>query len=85
MLFRSGKGCKHCNQTGYLGRLGAIEVFLVDTEIREAILARETSEVIERLARKKGMETLFENALNLFKAGKTTLEEVLRVTAEAAE
>ena len=80
-----GKGCKHCNQTGYLGRLGAIEVFPVDSEIREAILARESSEVIEQIARKKGMEALFENAFNLFKAGKTTLEEVLRVTAKTTD
>lgn len=75
-----GKGCRHCNETGYLGRLGAIEVLAVDSEIRETILARSSSETIERLARKKGMETLFENALGLFKTGKTTLEEVLRVT-----
>ena len=80
-----GKGCKHCGQTGYLGRLGAIEVFPVETEVREAILARKSSDAIERLAREKGMETLFENALDLFKAGKTTLEEVLRVTAKTTD
>lgn len=80
-----GKGCNRCNETGYLGRLGAIEVLPVDPEIREAILAHSSSEKIEQLARKKGMETLFENAFDLFKAGKTTLEEVLRVTATQAE
>ena len=53
----------------------------VDSEIRQAILNRSSSEAIEQIARKKGMETLFENALGLFKTGKTTLEEVLRVTA----
>lgn len=76
-----GKGCRECSQTGYAGRMGAIEVLAIDSEVRQAILAHSSSEEIERLARKKGMETLFENALNLFKAGKTTLEEVLRVTA----
>lgn len=76
-----GKGCPRCNGTGYLGRLGAIETFLIDSDIREAILARASSEEIEKIICKKGMETLFENALNLFKVGKTTLEEVLRVTA----
>lgn len=75
-----GKGCQRCGGTGYLGRLGAIEGLLVDSEIREVILARGSSEEIERLARKKGMETLFENAWGLFKTGKTSLEEVLRVT-----
>lgn len=76
-----GKGCSRCGQTGYFGRLGAIEVLLLDSEIRQLILARSSSEEIENLSRKKGMETLFENAFNLFKAGKTTLEEVLRVSA----
>lgn len=80
-----GKGCRHCDETGYSGRLGAIEVLPVDTEICEAILSRASSDGIERIARKKGMETLFENALGLFKSGKTTLEEVLRVTEETKE
>ncbi len=77
-----GKGCMRCGGTGYQGRLGAIEGLMVDGEVREAILSRASSEVIEKLARKKGMETLFENAWNLFKTGKTTLEEVLRVTRQ---
>lgn len=80
-----GKGCKRCNETGYLGRLGAIEVMPVDTDIRTAVLHRASSEEIEQIARRKGMETLFENALELFKAGKTTLEEVLRVTTAVKE
>ena len=75
-----GKGCRHCGDTGYSGRLGAIEVLPLDTEIREAILSRRSSEEIEKIARRKGMETLFENALRLFKDGKTALEEVLRVS-----
>lgn len=80
-----GKGCRRCNESGYLGRLGAIEVLPVDLQIKEAILARSSSDVIEKMARKKGMETLFENAIGLFKAGKTSLEEVLRVTAAETE
>lgn len=80
-----GKGCSRCNETGYWGRLGAIEVLGVDSEIRQAILSRSSSEAIERIACKRGMEILFENALGLFKTGKTTLEEVLRVTAGSTE
>lgn len=80
-----GKGCERCNLTGYFGRLSAIEVFPLDSEIREAILKRASPEMIEKMARKKGMETLFDNALTLFKEGKTTLEEVLRVTAKTTD
>lgn len=76
-----GKGCRLCDETGYLGRLGAIEVLAIDSEVRQAVLRRASSEEIEKIVREKGMETLFENALNLSRTGKTTLEEVLRVTA----
>ncbi len=80
-----GKGCKKCNETGYLGRLGAIEVMTLDAQIRSAVLSHASSAEIEKIACGKGMETLFQNAIQLFKTGKTTLEEVLRVTALGKE
>jgi len=78
----TGKGCAKCNMTGYFGRTGASEVLLVDPDIRELVIQKKSSNVIHQLAVEKGMETLFENALELFKAGVTTLEEVLRVSSE---
>jgi type II secretory ATPase GspE/PulE/Tfp pilus assembly ATPase PilB-like protein len=75
-----GKGCERCAGSGCLGRLAAVEVLQVDSEIRDLVLSRSSSDDIEKIARKKGMETLFENAWNLFRSGKVTLEEVLRVT-----
>lgn len=77
-----GKGCIRCNMTGYFGRTGASEVLLVDPDIRELVIQKKSSNVIHQLAVEKGMETLFENALGLFKSGVTTLEEVLRVSSE---
>ena len=77
-----GKGCVKCNMTGYFGRTGAGEVLLVDSDIRELVIQKKSSNVIHQLAVEKGMETLFENALGLFKSGVTTLEEVLRVSNE---
>ena len=76
-----GKGCIKCNMTGYFGRTGASEVLLVDPDIRELVIKKKSSNVIHQLAVEKGMETLFENALGLFKSGVTTLEEVLRVSS----
>ncbi len=67
--------------TGYFGRLGASEVLLVDPEIRELVIQKKSSNVIHQVAVEKGMETLFQNALGLFKSGVTTLEEVLRVSS----
>ena len=77
-----GKGCNKCNMTGYFGRTGASEVLLVDSDIRELVIQKKASNVIHRIAVEKGMETLFSNALGLFKSGVTTLEEVLRVSSE---
>jgi type IV pilus assembly protein PilB len=77
-----GKGCIKCNMTGYFGRTGASEVLLVDPDIRELVIQKKPSNVLHQVAVEKGMETLFENALGLFKSGVTTLEEVLRVSSE---
>ena len=77
-----GKGCIKCNMTGYFGRTGASEVLLVDPDIRELVIQKKSSNVIHQLAVEKGMQTLFENALELFKSGVTTLEEVLRVSSQ---
>lgn len=75
-----GKGCSKCNQTGYFGRLGTSEVLMMDSAIRNLVIEKKSSNVIHQTAVEKGMETLAENALGLFKSGATTLEEVLRVT-----
>ena len=77
-----GKGCAKCNNSGYFGRMGAIEVLMIDPDIRELIIQKKSSDVIQNVAVEKGMETLFQNAFGLFKNGLTSLEEVLRVTSE---
>lgn len=77
-----GKGCSTCRNTGYYGRLAVMEILEVDEDIRKMIVARKPSDEIERIARSKGMKTLFENAFTNFKIGATTLEEVLRITSE---
>jgi type IV pilus assembly protein PilB len=82
IVAHKGRGCTKCNHTGYYGRCGVIEVLKVDSEIRNLIIQKKSSDEIERKAIAAGMETLFENAFELFKSGVTTMEEVLRVTAK---
>lgn len=77
-----GRGCNVCRGSGYYGRLGTLECLEIDEEIRDLILKRASSDEIERVARKKGMTSLFENAFEKFKMGLTTLEEVFRITSE---
>ncbi len=77
-----GKGCSQCNQSGYYGRIATIEVLKVDSDIRNLVIQRKSSDVIEKVAIQNGMETLFENAFGICKQGLTTLEEVLRVSTK---
>ncbi|MBI4372575.1 MAG: Flp pilus assembly complex ATPase component TadA [Candidatus Omnitrophica bacterium] len=75
-----GKGCNQCKNTGYRGRLAAMEVLPIDDEIQTLITENKSSGDIEMTARKKGMKSLFEEAMDGFHKGLTTLEEILRVT-----
>ncbi len=81
-VFYHGKGCSRCNQTGYYGRIGTLEVLPIDDTIRELIIKGASSNQIKDYARTQGMKTLRENGLEKFAQGQTTLEEVLRMTAE---
>ena len=80
--FYHGKGCAACNQTGYRGRLGTLETLAIDDTIREMIIKGASSSQIKDYACSHGMKTLRENGLEKFVQGRTTLEEVLRMTAE---
>ncbi len=77
-----GKGCNICHGTGYHGRMAVSEVLVVDDDIREMILARKSSFDIQSRAIEKGMRTLYTDAVEKFAKGQTTLQEILRITAE---
>ncbi len=81
-IFYKGKGCVYCNKTGYLGRMGILEVLAIDDEIRNLIMKRSSPDVIKEAAVKKNMSTLREDAVQKCCQGLTTLDEVLRVTTE---
>jgi len=78
-------GCAVCNFTGYKGRQGLFEAFLVDSEIEKFILTNPPVSAIRDLAIKKGMITMYQSGLIDVALGKTTLEEVLRVVEEDEE
>ncbi|MFQ5780779.1 MAG: GspE/PulE family protein, partial [Nitrospiria bacterium] len=82
LLFYRGKGCAHCMNTGYCGRAGLYEILLLDDEIRNMILSKMDSSRIKGEAVSKGMVTLREDGAKRVAAGRTTTEEVLRVTQE---
>jgi type IV pilus assembly protein PilB len=80
--FMRGKGCAHCNKTGYRGRMGIYELMIMSSAIREASFKGEPTQVIRKLARKGGMRTLFEDGMIKAIKGQTTIDEVLRITKQ---
>jgi type II secretory ATPase GspE/PulE/Tfp pilus assembly ATPase PilB-like protein len=76
------EGCKACNFTGYKGRQGLFEAFLVDSEMEKFILTNPPVSSIRELAIKKGMVTMYQAGLIDIAEGKTTFEEVSRVVEE---
>ena len=75
-----GRGCEKCNNTGYKGRVGLIEVMVIDDDIRDLILSGGTAIDIKRKAMENGMITLRRSGLVKIKDGVTTVEEVVRET-----
>jgi general secretion pathway protein E len=80
-LYR-GEGCEACRKTGYKGRVGIYELFVITEEIRSLILRRAATNEIRRAAMDGGMITLREDGWAKARAGLTTVEEILRVTQE---
>jgi len=75
-----GKGCRQCHDRGYRGRLAIFEQLVLNNEIKDLVLEKTPSHVIKAAALKAGMHTLREDGLLKTMQGKTTLDEVLRVT-----
>ena len=75
-------GCRKCNDTGYRGRLGIYEQFVITEDIREAIAAGEAVSRLREQARKNGFRTLWEIGLQAVADGKTSPEELMRVAGE---
>ena len=76
----AGKGCQHCSNTGYRGRLPIFEFLMMDPDIRDAIAAGARESQIRTAARAKGYGDLFSCGISRMLKGLTTAEEVLRVT-----
>lgn len=79
-LYR-GDGCKVCEQTGYVGRVGIFEILKMSSEIKEAILKRLSSDEITKIAVAQGMTTMLADGVDKAWQGITTIQEVLRVAS----
>ena len=78
--FMRGTGCVACHGTGYRGRMGIFEIFLVNDAIRGMIYDNVTAPRLREVARHHGMRTMREDGIRKILAGHTTIEEVVSVT-----
>jgi type IV pilus assembly protein PilB len=83
--FFKAKGCQHCYNTGYSGRVGITEILILTPKIKELVLAGAAEIEMKNVARKEGMVTMREDGIIKACQGYTTLEEVVRVTAPDEE
>jgi general secretion pathway protein E len=72
-------------KTGYAGRTGIHELFVLDDEMHRVIMSGADATVLHAAARRQGMTTLYEDGLRKVVQGVTSMEEVLRVTQDQSE
>ncbi len=77
-----GKGCNHCNNTGYLGRIGIYEVLPISEQLAKLVLEHAPLNEIEKEAEAEGMITMKQDGYMKALEGITTIEEVLRVAQD---
>jgi type II secretion system protein E len=77
-----GQGCKLCQGTGYRGRIGIFEMMVVTDEIRSLIIENASPGELRRASAKQGMTSLRDDGFRHLSEGRTTVEEVLRVTKD---
>ena len=78
-----GRGCSKCRETGYQGRVGLFELLVADEVVRKRVQKRDSASRIRDAAAAGGMLLLRDDGLEKIAQGKTTVEEVIRVTMRA--
>ncbi|HEY2614299.1 MAG TPA: ATPase, T2SS/T4P/T4SS family [Chthoniobacterales bacterium] len=73
-------GCEQCRHTGYRGRMGIFEIFIIDDDVRHMINNRRSTLLLRQRARELGMRTLREDGVRKVLAGLTSAEEIISIT-----
>jgi len=84
VLYRAS-GCEACGNTGYAGRTGIHELFVLDEQMHRVIMSGADATMLHGAARQQGMTTLYEDGLRKVVQGITSMEELLRVTQDQSE
>ncbi len=83
--FRRGRGCSHCNGTGYAGRVGVYEMLEMTPDLMRAASRADPNVFIETARRVLKGQTLTDHAIELARRGRTTLAEVIKVATQLEE
>lgn len=78
--FQRGAGCDQCRQTGYQGRAAIYEICVITEPLRKLIMQKRDGGELKQCAIAEGMETLRHDGWRRVVQGRTTIEEVVRVT-----
>jgi len=77
-----GRGCRRCQNTGYRGRMGIFELMVVTDDIRSLIIQNASPRDLREASAKQGMTSLRDDGFRHLFEGRTTVEEVFRVTKD---
>ena len=80
--YKHGRGCSHCNGTGYRGRTGVYEMLEMTSEVAHAANSHDPNHFIEVAREQMAGQTLRRHAVELIVAGKTTVSEAMRITSQ---
>ncbi len=78
--FFYGRGCEHCSDSGYRGRMGVYEWLRLSESIRDLVVERASTMVIKQKALEQGMRTLRDDGLRSIFDGATSIEEIIKYT-----
>jgi len=78
--FFYGKGCEHCSNSGYKGRMGVYEWLRMSESVRDLVVQRASTMIIKQKALEQGMRTLRDDGLRAIFDGATSIEEIIKYT-----
>lgn len=83
--YKHGRGCMHCGNTGYSGRMGVYELLEMNSELAEALREDNTQGFVEAANRAPGYQPLINVAHDYAIKGLTSIEEVLKLAGETRQ
>ncbi len=80
-----GRGCSHCNGTGYRGRTGVYEMLEMNREMVEAAAHEDANHFMQVAGKHLLGKTILSHALEQMKLGRTTISEVMRISNQVED